>query len=131
MESAFRGGEGALEELQVFGFRGVLRLRKLIAFEGAKATDLPTVLSHFIHKIGFGGVGGLMLFDETGAKADVIAEVLVGQNDALGVEAVLEGVAGCALLAFGGFGTGGVLCVLAIDRRAIGFHDVASALTRT
>ena len=40
----------------------------------------------------------------------------------LGVEAVLEGVAGCALLAFGGFGTGGVLYVLAIDRGAIDFH---------
>ncbi len=94
MEPALGGGHRALDEsqqavvapgVQIFGFPGA-------SFEFAEAAHAPEVLGELVDQDFFDGVSGLVLVAESGAEMIELGGVFAGQDELLGVEAVLEGV---------------------------------------
>jgi hypothetical protein len=88
---------------------------KEIVFERRDAVDAPGGVGEGLHQVGFAGAAGVVFVAEGVAVGAVGVEVFAGEDDDLAGESVAEGVERGALLASGGFGSGGVEGVLAID----------------
>ena len=110
------GGGDAAEVCVAIGLVGVG-----VGFHLIGAVDVPTGLDEELEELIGGGVDGEVVGEEVGQEG---VEVVLGLSfeegeGELGVEAVLEMVAGGAGFAGGGFG--------AADAGAVGFEELAGA----
>jgi len=86
-----------------------------IVLKSGDAVEAPCSVGEGLDEVGFGGAVGVVFVGEGLHVALVGFEILTGEDDDLAGETVAEGVEGRAALAVVGFGSGGVLRVLAVD----------------
>ena len=87
--------------------------------ERGDAVEPPGGVGESLDELGFGGAFGLVFGGESAEVSVVGVVILVGHDDDVAGESVTEGVECGTLLAFGGYGAGGVLRVTAIDFGAV------------
>ena len=95
-------------------------VREDIGFKRGGAVESPGGVGQCLDEMDFGGALGMVFAGERGDVAVVGFQVLGVHDDHLAGESVANGVEGGDLLALGGFGSGGVFGIGAVDGGAVG-----------
>jgi hypothetical protein len=101
----------AIDDVEVDGSLSGGRVGGVIeecGFEVRDAIEAPGGVGEFLSELGLGGGGGLVFVEELAAVMLVGGGILGSENGGAAGEAVRLGVAGGALFAGGGAGSGGV-----------------------